>query len=86
TTSQYAAIQALKACDEEIANMHDEYDERRQYCVRKLNEMGLKTFEPKGAFYVFPDISSTGLTSEAFCEALLRETKVAIIPGTAFGE
>ena len=65
--------------------MHNEYDRRRQYCVRKLNEMGLDTFEPEGAFYVFPDISSSGMCSEEFCERLLKEQKVAIIPGTAFG-
>ncbi len=86
TTSQYAAIVALMKCDEEIKAMHDEYDQRRQYCVRKLNEMGLHTFEPKGAFYVFPNISSTGMSSDEFCEKLLKEQKVAIIPGTAFGE
>ena len=86
TTSQYAAVKALTSCDDEIRTMHEEYDERRKYCVRKLNEMGLKTFTPKGAFYVFPDIRSTGMTSEQFCEALLKEKKVAIIPGTAFGQ
>lgn len=85
TTSQYAAVTALRDCDEEIRAMHDEYDKRRQYCVRKLNEMGLTTFEPKGAFYVFPDITSSGMTSDEFCEKLLREKLVAIIPGTAFG-
>ena len=85
TTSQYAAITALKDCEEDIRVMHDEYDKRRQYCVRRLNAMGLKTFEPKGAFYVFPDISSSGMTSEEFCAELLKEQKVAIIPGSAFG-
>lgn len=86
TTSQYAAIVALRDCEEEVRSMHDEYDKRRQYCVRKLNEMGLTTFAPRGAFYVFPDISSSGMTSDEFCEKLLKEQKVAIIPGTAFGE
>ncbi len=85
TTSQYAAVTALKDCEEDIRVMHDEYDKRRQYCVRRLNAMGLKTFEPKGAFYVFPDISSSGMTSEEFCAELLKEQKVAIIPGSAFG-
>ena len=85
TTSQAAAVKALADCDEEVQAMHDEYDERRQYCVRKLNEMGLHTFTPRGAFYVFPDITSSGMTSDEFCNALLKEQKVAIIPGTAFG-
>ena len=86
TTSQYAAITALKDCDDDVAEMKKQYDLRRQYCVRKLNEMGLHTFEPKGAFYVFPNISSTGMSSEEFCERLLKEKQVAIIPGSAFGE
>ncbi len=86
TTSQYAAITALKDCDDDVEEMRRQYDLRRQYCVRKLNEMGLKTFEPKGAFYVFPNITSSGMTSDEFCEKLLAEKHVAIIPGTAFGE
>ena len=73
TTSQNAALTALFDCDDEVQTMHNEYDRRRQYCVRKLNEMGLKTFEPEGAFYVFPDISSSGMCSEEFCEKLLKE-------------
>ena len=85
TTSQFAAISALKDCDDDVEYMRRQYDMRRQYCVRKLNEMGLKTFEPKGAFYVFPDISSSGMTSDEFCEALLQRKHVAIIPGSAFG-
>ncbi len=85
TTSQFAAISALKDCDDDVEYMRRQYDVRRQYCVRKLNEMGLKTFEPKGAFYVFPDISSSGMTSDEFCEALLQKKHVAIIPGNAFG-
>lgn len=85
TTSQFAAISALKDCDDDVEYMRRQYDMRRQYCVRKLNEMGLKTFEPKGAFYVFPDISSSGMTSDEFCEALLQKKHVAIIPGNAFG-
>lgn len=86
TTSQYAGVIALKECDEEIAKMRKEYDFRRKYCVRKLNEMGLHTFEPKGAFYVFPNITSSGLTSDEFCMQLLKKKNVAIVPGTAFGE
>lgn len=86
TTSQYAAISALKDCDDDIVEMRRQYDLRRQYCVRKLNEIGLKTFEPKGAFYVFPDVSILGLSSSEFCEALLKEKHVAIVPGNAFGD
>ena len=86
TTSQYAAISALNHCDDDVEKMREEYNRRRRYCVRKLNEMGLKTFEPRGAFYVFPNISKSGMSSEEFCEKLLKEKEVAIIPGTAFGE
>lgn len=85
TTSQYAAITALKDCDEDVEEMRRQYDLRRKYCVRKLNEMGLKTFEPHGAFYLFPNITSSGMSSDEFCEKLLQEKKVAIIPGSAFG-
>ncbi len=86
TTSQYAAIDALSPkVDEEVEKMRSEYDFRRKYCVRKLNEMGLPTFEPKGAFYVFPNISVSGLSSDEFCMKLLADKKVAIVPGTAFG-
>ncbi len=86
TTSQYAGITALSSCDEEILKMKEEYDFRRKYCVRKLNEMGLYTFEPKGAFYVFPNITSSGMDSDTFCMELLKRKNVAIVPGTAFGE
>ncbi len=85
TTSQYGSITALKDCDDDIEYMRRQYDIRRKYCVRKLNEMGLKTFEPRGAFYVFPNITGYGMTSDEFCEALLQEKHVAIIPGNAFG-
>ena len=85
TNSQYAAITALNDCDDDVEEMRKQYDLRRQYCVRKLNEMGLHTFEPTGAFYVFPNIASCGMSSEEFCEKLLAEKHVAIIPGTAFG-
>lgn len=86
TTSQYAAIVALKDCDDDIENMRKQYDLRRQYCVRKLNEMGLHTFEPRGAFYVFPNITSSNMKSDEFCEKLLNDKHVALVPGTAFGE
>ena len=85
TTSQYAAITALRQCDYQIEMMRDEYNRRRRYVVKALNEMGLTCFEPRGAFYVFPSIQISGLTSSEFCEQLLREKEVAIIPGSAFG-
>lgn len=85
TTSQYAAITALHQCDDQIEMMRDEYNRRRRYVVKALNEMGLTCFEPRGAFYVFPSIQVSGLSSEEFCERLLREKEVAIIPGDAFG-
>lgn len=85
TTSQYAAITALRQCDDQIEMMRDEYNRRRRYVVKALNEMGLTCFEPRGAFYVFPSIQISGLSSEEFCEQLLREKEVAIIPGDAFG-
>ena len=85
TTSQYAAITALRQCDDQIEMMRDEYNRRRRYVVKALNQMGLTCFEPRGAFYVFPSIQVSGLSSEGFCERLLREKEVAIIPGDAFG-
>ena len=85
TTSQYAAITALRQCDDQIEMMRDEYNRRRRYVVKALHEMGLTCFEPRGAFYVFPSIQISGLTSSEFCEQLLREKEVAIIPGSAFG-
>lgn len=85
TTSQYAAITALRQCDDQIEMMRDEYNRRRRYVVKALNGMGLTCFEPRGAFYVFPSIQISGLTSSEFCEQLLREKEVAIIPGSAFG-
>ena len=85
TTSQYAAITALRQCDDQIEMMRDEYNRRRRYVVKSLNDMGLTCFEPRGAFYVFPSIQISGLTSAEFCERLLREKEVAIIPGSAFG-
>lgn len=85
TTSQYAAITALRDCDLEIDRMRDEYNMRRRLVVRSFNEMGLHCFEPRGAFYAFPCIQSTGMTSEEFCIRLLEKKHVAIIPGGAFG-
>lgn len=86
TTSQYAAIEALKNGDEDIASMLSEYDIRRTFVVNEFNKIGLSCFEPRGAFYAFPCIKSTGLSSEEFCERLLKEKKVAVVPGNAFGE
>ena len=85
TTSQYAAVEAMRNGDRDIEHMREEYDRRRRYLVENLNRIGLTCFEPKGAFYVFPDIRSTGLTSDEFCERFLREQRVAVIPGSAFG-
>ena len=86
TTSQYAAVEALKNGDEDIERMKEEYDGRRRYLVDGLRKLGLSCFEPKGAFYVFPCIRSTGLSSEDFCAQLLVQQKVACIAGNAFGE
>ncbi len=86
TVSQYAAIEALKSCEEDVANMTSEYDMRRRYLVDAFNKIGLRCFMPEGAFYVFPCIKSTGLTSDEFCERLLYSKRVAVIPGNAFGE
>ena len=86
TTSQYAAIEALKNCDKDVLEMVSEYNQRRRYIVDGFRKMGLSCFEPLGAFYVFPCIKSTGMTSEEFCEKLLLEEKVAVVPGNAFGE
>jgi aminotransferase len=85
TTGQAAAIEALKHGEPHVQQMVAEYDQRRQLIVRGLNQIGLPTFEPRGAFYAFPDIRSTGLSSEQFSERLLLEGKVAAIPGNAFG-
>lgn len=86
TTSQYAAIEALKNGDEDIEYMRGQYDMRRRLIVDGLNQIGLKCFEPKGAFYVFPSVKSTGLTSEDFCEKLIYNKHVAVVPGNAFGD
>ncbi|MFI3326537.1 MAG: aminotransferase class I/II-fold pyridoxal phosphate-dependent enzyme [Clostridia bacterium] len=86
TTSQFASIVALKDGDENIDSMREEYNMRRRYIVKALNKLGLTCFEPEGAFYVFPSIKSTGLSSDEFCEKLIYSKKVAVIPGNAFGQ
>ena len=85
TTSQYAAIEALRNGDEAVAAMREEYDMRRRLIVTGFNRIGLTCREPKGAFYAFPCIRSTGLSSEEFCERLLYAQRVAVVPGPAFG-
>lgn len=86
TTSQYAAIEALNSCNDDVAYMVREYDMRRRMMVAGFNEIGLECREPKGAFYAFPSIKSTGMTSDEFCERLLYGKNVAVVPGTAFGD
>lgn len=86
TVSQYAAIVAMTKCREEVDKMVEEYDMRRRLLVKGFNDMGLDCFEPEGAFYVFPCIKSTGMTSAEFCEKLIYDKKVAVVPGNAFGE
>ena len=86
TLSQYAAIVALRECDKEVQKMVEEYNMRRRMLVDGFNSIGLTCFNPEGAFYMFPCIRSTGMTSEEFCEMLLQEEKVAVVPGSAFGE
>lgn len=86
TTSQFAAVEALKSCDEDVSHMVNEYNMRRRMMVSGFNKIGLKCREPKGAFYAFPSIETTGLTSEEFCERLLYAKNVAVVPGSAFGE
>ncbi len=86
TTSQYAAVEALKNGIGDVERMRESYDQRRRFLVKELNEMGLPCFEPYGAFYVFPNISKFGMTSEEFATKLLREQRVAVVPGDAFGQ
>ena len=86
TTAQYAAIEAMENGDEDIVYMREQYDMRRRFIVRELNDMGLPCFEPEGAFYVFPSIACTGLQSEDFCRRLLEQEHVAVVPGSAFGD
>ena len=85
TTSQYAAVDALKNGDEDVAHMREEYDGRRRFLVHRFKEMGLSCFEPYGAFYIFPSIREFGMTSDEFATKLLEQEKVAVVPGTAFG-
>ena len=85
TTSQHAAVEALRSCEEEVVNMREEYD-MRHFIVDGLNKLGLTCFDPEGAFYVFPSIQSTGLSSEDFCQKLLHAQRVAVVPGNSFGE
>lgn len=85
TTSQYAAVEALRNGDEDVALMREQYDGRRKYLVHRFKEMGLKCFEPYGAFYIFPSIREFGMSSDEFATRLLEEEKVAVVPGTAFG-
>lgn len=86
TTSQLAAIEALRNCDDDVEEMVGEYNRRRRVLLNGFREMGFDCFEPRGAFYIFPCIKSTGLTSEEFCERLLIEQKILVVPGTAFGD
>ncbi len=86
TTSQYAAVTAIRDCDEDVANMREEYNDRRRYLVNRFKKMGIKCFEPYGAFYIFPSIAEFGMSSEEFCTRLLKEKEVAVVPGTAFGD
>ena len=86
TNSQFAAVEALKNCDEDVKRMVEEYNQRRRFLVHEFNELGMDCFEPFGAFYVFPSIKKFGMTSEEFATKLLNEQKVAVVPGTAFGD
>ena len=86
TTSQYAAVEALHNGDDDVKMMRESYDERRRFVLHMLAQMGLPCFEPEGAFYVFPCIREFGMTSDEFATRLLKEEKVAIVPGTAFGD
>ena len=86
TTSQYAAVEALRNGDDDVVEMRTAYNERRRYLMHTFREMGLPCFEPFGAFYVFPDIRKFGMTSDEFATRFLREEKVAVVPGTAFGD
>jgi len=86
TTSQYAAVEALRNGDEDVARMREAYDQRRRYLMHAFKEMGLECFEPYGAFYVFPCIKEFGMTSDEFASRFLQEERVAVVPGTAFGD
>ena len=86
TTSQEAGVEALRNGDHDVAVMKEEYDQRRRFLLHSLREMGLECFEPLGAFYVFPNIKKFGMTSDEFATRLLYEEKLAVVPGTAFGD
>ena len=86
TTSQYAAIDAMKNSDDDVRHMRESYDQRRRYLLHAFEEMGLECFEPLGAFYAFPSIKRFGMTSDEFANQLLKGEKVAVVPGTAFGD
>ena len=86
TTSQYAAIEALRHGDDDVERMRNEYDRRRRFLLNAFDEMGIKCFEPYGAFYMFPSIKKFGMTSDEFATRLLKEEKIAVVPGTAFGD
>ncbi len=86
TTSQFAALEAVKNGDGDIESMKEEYDRRRKYLIKRFEQIGIECFTPEGAFYAFPNIGKFGLSSEEFCERLLEEHKCAIVPGTAFGK
>lgn len=86
TTSQYAAVEAVRNCDDEIEKMREEYNGRRRYLLKRFRDMGLDCFEPYGAFYIFPSIKKLGMTSDKFATDLLKKKKVAVVPGTAFGD
>ena len=86
TNSQFAAIEALRNCDDDVDRMVEAYNQRRRFLLNSFKEMGIDCFEPFGAFYVFPSIAKFGMTSDEFANRLLREQKLAVVPGTAFGE
>ena len=86
TTSQYAAVEGLRNCENEVQEMRRSYNQRRRFLMNEFKRMGLECFEPYGAFYVFPSIREFGMTSEEFATKLLQEEKVAVVPGSAFGE
>ena len=86
TNSQYAAVEGLRNCEDEVQEMRRSYNQRRRFLMHEFKRMGLECFEPFGAFYVFPSIKEFGMSSEEFAERLLMEEKVAVVPGTAFGE
>ena len=86
TNSQYAAVEGLRNCEDEVQEMRKAYNQRRRYLLHEFQRMGLQCFEPEGAFYMFPGIQEFGMTSEEFATRFLEEEKVAVVPGTAFGD